>query len=385
MTFIEPFLLWGGLAVAIPVAIHFWHQKRGKLLPWAATQWLTEKNQQQSRGLRLDNIPLLLLRCLLLGLLAIMLAQPLLKPKNNHAPLARVHLVQSHPAVMGNYRFELERAKTKGEPVVWLPDHMNPLALQTAVDKLPAENTELHLYIVNDRTLTDVPALLVPTKFRLHTIIDSARKPRPYVALANQKRLYMDQVGNLVSSANPDPGLSFQTAPVHSGPIRVGLAYELARERNTVRAALNALAEVYELPLLIDEKAVSGQLYDWVLTDQARPLSDPARHPKTAYTISGHSGISTTDNVVFTPDMLTPQTSERVAAGQLPEWLGEQISQHYGLTANALPLPAHTLKARFVPAKRPPVSQAAPPVYALFLFFLGILILERGVSLTKNA
>src|SRR5678815_3909118 len=78
LTMNEPYKLWGALAVAIPIAIHFWHRKQGKLLPWAATGWLEEKQQQQSRGLRLDDRWLLLVRCLLVVLLAILLAQPIL-------------------------------------------------------------------------------------------------------------------------------------------------------------------------------------------------------------------------------------------------------------------------------------------------------------------
>ena len=60
--FNTPTLLWGLLGLAIPILIHFWHQKQGKRLDWAATQWLSEKNLQQARGIRLDNIWLLILR-----------------------------------------------------------------------------------------------------------------------------------------------------------------------------------------------------------------------------------------------------------------------------------------------------------------------------------
>jgi hypothetical protein len=41
--FNTPTLLWGLFGLAIPILIHFWHQKQGKRLDWAATQWLSEK------------------------------------------------------------------------------------------------------------------------------------------------------------------------------------------------------------------------------------------------------------------------------------------------------------------------------------------------------
>ena len=387
MTFIEPFLLWGALAVAIPIALHFWHQKRGKLLPWAATQWLTERNQQQSRGLRLDNVLLLLIRCMLLLLLAILLAQPVpvLSWLNKETAIQRIHLVQPNVLVTDNFRFELDEAKKKGEQIVSMDKAFNPLILQTAIHKLPFEHTELHLYLVNNQALADVPAITVPARFRLHTVIDSVSKPRSYLALTDNRQLYIDQNGRLTSTATPDPTLRFQTAPVHSGPIRVLLDYQSKPAQQTVRAALNALTDVYALPLSIDDRKTSNALYDWVLTDRLRPVSEPARNPKTLYIISGTGRTTTTDNVVFTTETLTPQTSELVAGGQLPEWLGEQLVRHYGLITNQLPLSQQTLKALFVFHTKTNQTQQAGVQNALTLLFVVLLILERWISLTKNA
>ncbi|GAB3641061.1 BatA domain-containing protein [Spirosoma arcticum] len=385
MTFIEPFLLWGTLAVAIPIVIHFWHQKRGKPLPWAATQWLTERNQQQSRGLRLDNVLLLLLRCLLLILLAALLAQPVLKGLAKTETIQKIHLVQPSPVVTDNFRFELDEARNKGEEIILADRSINPLNLQAAINGLPAETTELHLYIINNQSLADVPAITVPTQFHLHTVVDSTQKPRRYMTLSNNKRLYIDRSGKLTSTATPDPTGQFQGAPVHSGPIRVLLEYQSAAERQTVRAALNALTDVYALALSIDEKKVPDVVYDWVLMNSSRLVSEPARTPKTFYTISGSSRTPTTDNVVFMAETLTPQTSELVAGGRLPEWLGEQLIQHYGLLVNQTPLSQQALTALFVPTTARPATQQASVQNALTLLFIGLLLLERWLSLAKNA
>ena len=385
MTFIEPFLLWGALAVAIPIVLHFWHQKRGKLLPWAATQWLTERNQQQSRGLRLDNVLLLLIRCLLLLLLAVLLAQPVLNWLKKETAIQRIHLVQPNVLVTDNFRFELDEAKKKGEQIVLMGKSINPLTLQTAINKLPSEPTELHLYIVNNQALADVPAITVPARFRLHTVIDSVSRPRSYLTLTDSKRLYVDQNGKLTGAATPDPTLRFRTTPVHSGPIRVLLDYQSKPVQQTVRAALNALTDVYALPLSIDEQETTNALYDWVLTDRLRPVSELARNPKTLYIISGSGRTTTTNNVVFTAETLTPQTSELVAGGQLPEWLGEQLVRHYELMTNQLSLSQQTLKALFVSYTKINQTQQASVQNALTLLFVVLLILERWISLTKNA
>ena len=390
MTFIEPFLLWGALAVIIPIAIHFWHQKRGKLLPWAATQWLNERNQQQSRGLRLDNVLLLLLRCLLLLLLAFLLAQPVLNWFRKDDTINRIHLVQSNALVANNFRFELDEARNKGERVVsaaeaGVPDQINPLTLQMVIDKLDRESVELHLYIVNNQGLADVPAISVPTRFRLHTVVDSTRWPRPFLALPSGKRLYIDQIGKLISTATPNPALSFQRTPVHSGVIRVSLDYQLTTEGQTVKAALDALSDVYGLTLPIDQKKLFGVSYDWVLTDRLPPVSELAKNPQTLYVISGNAYTPTTNNVISTRETLTAQTSELVADGQLPEWLGEQLIRHYGLMVNQLLLSQQVLNALFVPMTKPSRTQQAGVQNVLTLLFVVLLILERWLALTKNA
>ena len=385
MTFIEPCLLWGSLAVAIPVALHFWHQKRGKILPWAATQWLTGRNQQQSRGLRLDNVLLLLLRCLLLLLLAVLLAQPVLNWLKKRTAIQQIHLVQPNVLVTNNFRFELDEARKKGEKVVMVDKVFNPLILQTVINKLLSEHTELHLYLVNNQALADVPTITVPAQFRLHTVVDSTDKPRSYLALTDDRRLYIDQNGKLTSTATPDPTLRFQTAPVHSEPIRVWLDYRSKPAQQTVRASLNALTDVYALPLSIDEQKTTSAFYDWVLTDRLRPVSEPATNPKTLYVISGTGATPTTDNVVYTAETLTPQTSELVAGGQLPEWLGEQLVRHYGLITNQLPLSQQALNALFVSSTKPNQLKQAGVQNALTLLFVVLLLLERWISLTKNA
>ena len=397
MSFVEPFLLWGALAVIIPVAIHFWHQKQGTPLPWAATQWLTEKQQQQSRGLRLDNILLLVLRCLLLLLLVLLLAKPLLNWFTSPPPVRQVHLVQPSPGLADNFRFELTEALKKGEQVVWAgqpldpvtaeitlpekPEPFNPLLLQTAIDQLDTKNTALHLYITNSQALATVPAIIVPAQFHLHTAIDSTPPPRAYLAVKDNRKLFINGSGILTAGPALDPTLKFNPEPAHSGPIHTLLNYRHAQERQTVKAALAALTDVYGLELDIDEKSASDKPYDWVLTDQLP--TQPA--PQTQYIVSGQTPPSIQPNVMFTSGQLTPQTSDLAATGQLPEWLGTQLVQRYGLTTPAKPLRQRELNTLFVSTTKPATEHQAGIQQALLLLFVGLIILERWLALTKNA
>ena len=397
MSFIEPALLWGALAVSIPVIIHFWHQKQGKPLPWAATQWLVEKQQQQSRGFRLDNIWLLIIRCLLLLLLVVLLAQPLLNWFRPEPTIQKVHLVQPSSVVADNFRFELTEALKRGEKAFWVnspldpltdkltpttnPAAFNPLTLQTAIDQVDAKNTELHIYLSPAQTLASVPAITVPVRFKLHTVTDSASRPVGYLLGKDNRKLFVNRAGKFTSSSTFDPSLKFESAPTHSGPIRTLLTYRNNRERQTVKAALAALTDVYGLAVALDEKQQSNQRYDWVLTDQlpTKPAS------QTLYIVSGTVGQATLPNVIFTAESLTPQTSERVESGELPEWLGEQVIQYYGLAMNNQPLSRQELNALFIPTKKPTTEQQAGLQNGLLIGFIGLLIVERWLALTKNA
>lgn len=397
MSFIEPALLWGTLAVLVPVVIHFWHQKQGKLLPWAATQWLVEKQQQQSRGFRIDNVLLLIVRCLLLILLAFLLAQPLLNWLRQTPVVQKVHLVQPSSVVADNFKFELNEALKQGEKIYWVESQpeplaenrtpptngevFNPLTLQSAIHQVDAKNTELHLYLSTNQALASVPAISVPTRFKLHTITDSAVQSNVFLVGKDNRKLFINRAGKLTSSPVLDPSLKFQPNPTHSGPIRTLIAYRNVRERQTVKAALAALTDVYGLDLALDEQQKPDQTYDWVLTDQlpAKPAS------QTLYIMSGAFGRSMLPNVIFVNESLTPQTSERVESGELPEWLGEQMLRHYGFAQPIQPLSQQDLNALFVPTTKPTTEQQASLQNGMLLVFIGLLLFERWLALTKNA
>ena len=73
---LNPWMLLGGLAVGIPIAVHFFFKARYQRLPWAAMKFLQEAIEQTSRRLKFQEWLLLALRCLVILLLALALARP---------------------------------------------------------------------------------------------------------------------------------------------------------------------------------------------------------------------------------------------------------------------------------------------------------------------
>lgn len=73
---LQPIWLLAASGIIIPIAIHLWNIKQGKTLKVGSIALLTRTSQEHARSLRFTELFLLLLRCLLIILLALLLAQP---------------------------------------------------------------------------------------------------------------------------------------------------------------------------------------------------------------------------------------------------------------------------------------------------------------------
>ena len=73
----HPGLLWTGLALAsVPILIHLFFRRRHRVVRWAAMDWLLAALRKQKRRMQVENLILLILRCLLIALLAAAIARP---------------------------------------------------------------------------------------------------------------------------------------------------------------------------------------------------------------------------------------------------------------------------------------------------------------------
>ena len=85
LAFAHPAYLWGLLAVALPILIHLFNQRRPRPLAFGAIEFVLRSQRQKARRLRLRQILLLALRCLLIAAIAMALARPSLKPRGAQA------------------------------------------------------------------------------------------------------------------------------------------------------------------------------------------------------------------------------------------------------------------------------------------------------------
>ena len=74
MSFLNPIMLFGLAAVSVPIIIHLLNRRRFQKVVWAAMKFLQVSVEQNQRRMRIEDMILLALRCLLLALLALALA-----------------------------------------------------------------------------------------------------------------------------------------------------------------------------------------------------------------------------------------------------------------------------------------------------------------------
>jgi len=79
MAFLNPLLLLGLAAVSVPIIIHLLNRRKFQKVVWAAMRFIQTSVEKNQRRMRIEDMILLALRCLLLALLALALARPAFK------------------------------------------------------------------------------------------------------------------------------------------------------------------------------------------------------------------------------------------------------------------------------------------------------------------
>jgi hypothetical protein len=85
MTFMNPWFLFAGLGVSLPILAHLLNRYQVKRTDWAAMRFLNRSVRVRSRQIRLRDILLLLLRCLAVLLLAFAISKPAMKEAEGFA------------------------------------------------------------------------------------------------------------------------------------------------------------------------------------------------------------------------------------------------------------------------------------------------------------
>lgn len=76
MSFLNPLLLGGLVAIGIPILIHLLNRRRFRRVVWAAMRFLQTSIEKNQKRMQIEDLILLVLRCMIVALIALALARP---------------------------------------------------------------------------------------------------------------------------------------------------------------------------------------------------------------------------------------------------------------------------------------------------------------------
>lgn len=384
MEFLQPIFFWGLLGILIPIGIHLWNGRRGKVLDWAAMNWLSGQESQSSRSFKLEHLLLLLLRILILIIL-VLLAVGLwfdFLEKGNSKPI--VHLVQPNAEVESEFRFEIEQALEKGEQVLWLADGLPeyetgqiPLGnlletkVQKTLDLLPKSLDSLHIYALGLEKDFGSNTLFVPETPIFHiSTLDKKSFSKARIGLDSIKFLSVNESGLLqLDSVETKSDLSF------SGPVEFSFSLENQERQDQLRSAFEAIEEVYGLSF--SEVSKGGKL---VLTDQKHKTFSKEK----LYLLVESTIRILPQNVINLENQAGLTWEEMIEKGLLPELILEPLVDFLGIHPLEKRLTINQLEQRFI--QIPESKMAAFPNSAILLLILLLFLfgLERYYAYRLN-
>ena len=139
MSFLNSPFLWGGLAaagIAVPIIIHLLHQRHRRQTDWAAMELLRRALVIRSGQVRLEDMLLLLLRCLVLALVAFALLRPTLDDKAEsflgEQRVGMVIAIDSSYSMghgSGNNPKRMDKAKDKAQQILSTAKQGDPITI----------------------------------------------------------------------------------------------------------------------------------------------------------------------------------------------------------------------------------------------------------------
>jgi hypothetical protein len=115
---VNPLLLAGGAAlIASPILIHLLSRRRFRTVHWAAMDFLVTADKKNRRRVQLENLLLMLLRCLIILLIAFLVARPFLSSSaltafgKSNAGIERIVILDDSPSMAVDEAFEKSRER----------------------------------------------------------------------------------------------------------------------------------------------------------------------------------------------------------------------------------------------------------------------------------
>lgn len=390
MSFLNPIALWGLLAISIPILIHLWNGKQGKTIAWAAMDFLDEAENRVSKGLKLENWLVLLLRITLISLLALLLSQFSWSGTSIREEKKIAHILMGEKSLWEEFRFEIQQALDRGELVILSNNpsiEINSLDqlfefemvsnsnVQSTLDKLPDNLDSLVLYIPNSNLalIADYYSSPVLASIQVGKASVASSKGQKIKSQAN-RFFALNDVG-VLDSINSKEGV-IPEFDYSENEIDVSIQSSES-EKQFIEAALASITEVYGFEFRMTENLDSAEI---VFSNEE--ISKIGH--KNLYFFSSSMDYPEFENQIILTDSLTFKESELIRNGQLPEFILEKFLSHIGFHPKSSPVQISQLKNRFLVKSQSSLVEKANLNEWLIGLLLGILFLERYLAFKQG-
>jgi hypothetical protein len=385
MEWIQPTLLWGMLGLSIPVLIHLWNGKKGKVIAWAAFPWLDPKESQSSRSVKLENWLLLLIRILLLVTLVFLLAGLIWKGFGSSREYKVVHLVWPEEQVEAEFRFELEQAAQKGQEVRWLgaglPDYQGEQIsgvgfssekLQDYLDELDSDQDSIYLYTGLQASFFQKNTYWLPQKpvFRIAENY-IAKVKSPVLALESGEFLELDPEGILVKTS-----ATINSPKAISGTIAVALLSLEKEKKEAIQSALAAIEEVYGLKFTESDSIQSLFLFSDIFQTNIKKNQ--------LLFLTENHGDKISNQVLALSNSINLNWEETVEKGLLPEVILKPILAHLGIEKADLKISKSQLEQKFSAIPTSKLAKTANLCEWLLILLVILFAVERFLAYRAN-
>lgn len=141
-------MLAGLAAISIPIAIHLLNKFRVRVVDWAAMRFLLDSLRKNERRVKLEDLLLLILRCLFVALLVLAFARPVFKAlalgsTESSGPVSAVVLLDNSASMTQSNAVETRFEQAKKDVQKWLDGR--------------AANSVAALYLVSNRAQAVIP------------------------------------------------------------------------------------------------------------------------------------------------------------------------------------------------------------------------------------
>lgn len=332
MGFLSPMVLAALAAVSIPIAIHLLNKFRVRQTQWAAMRFVQDSLQKNRKKIQLEDLLLLILRCLVVALLVLAFAQPVLKKLlsggelGGDGPVAAVILLDNS-ASMGQSdgvetRFELAKKAIResldsfeqGSSLAFylVSNRADAMIAKPATDFTRIRRS-LELAEMNDRstdlargitTAFEVLKPLMGNRREIHIYTDS-QKPA-WSGMEEIQRLQMENPGiaikTYVQGKSGEDNLAVTGLIAEGG---VPALNQASRFRVDVANYGNKIAESVRVTLGVNSEAPS----DEALIPRIEPGSKQSVNLFVRFKAAGFHAVSAT----ITPDRM-PADNQRTTA-----------------------------------------------------------------------